>query len=331
MLATKAAALVPFLLTFVACANSSSGPRYFAFIDKTGQVKIRLEPSRAARSFSEGLAAVSVNGKWGFIKPDGQFAIPPQFGAVEDFSEGLALVTNATADRYWKKDTLFGYIDTSGRFVIEPRFNWASSFSEGLAPVCVGPCRNEDAVGARIGYINRNGQYVLPPIYSSSSPFSEGLARASRRPGILSPAGFIDHAGRFVIEPRFVFADGFSNGLAATSEGFINRKGEVVIASQPASEGGDFSGGWAAVLEGEKIVFIDITGQVKLRPQYQVGGFSEDLAAACPGNCGPSAIGSDQNWGYIDRAGRYVIRPQFGYKPKPFRNGLALVCFGCKG
>lgn len=305
-------------------------PPHLAFIDKTGQVRIRLQPSQGAHSFSEGLAAVSVNGKWGFVTADGQFVITPQFGWVDDFSEGLALVTSAPADQYWNRNTLFGYIDISGRYLIPARFNWALSFSEGLAPVCTGPCRNRDLPQARVGYIDRHGTYVLAPRYGHGGQFVEGLACASVDTGTKALLGFVDKSGEFVIEPRFMWAHEFSSGLAATSSGFINHIGEVVIARQPASQDGDFSGNWAAVRDGKRIVFVDTTGRVRLRPNCEdVGAFSEDLAAACASNCGMSASG--QNWGYIDRTGKFVIKPQFGYRPGPFRNGLALVCFGCKG
>jgi hypothetical protein len=268
----------------------------------------------------------------GFIDSGGQFVIPAKFGSVDDFSEGLALVTPALADEYWNKNTLFGYINMSGQYVIPPRFNWALSFSDGLAPVCTGPCRNKDLSKARIGYIDRNGKYVLPARYGEGCRFSEGLACASPDAGLHALQGFIDRSGEFVIKPRFTWASEFSNGLAATNDGFITHHGDVVIARQPASQDGDFSEGWAAVMDGERLVFVDTEGKVRLRPNDEaVGSFSEDLAPACPSNCGPSALGSGQNWGFIDRAGKFVIKPQFGYRPAPFRNGLALVCLGCKG
>ena len=324
------------VLLCLTCALLSScrtpGRPYHAFIDKSGQFKIRLQPSQSARSFSEGLAAVSVNGRWGFINLDGQFVVPPQFGWVEDFSEGLAVVTPAPADEYWNKSTLFGYIDASGRYVIPPSFNWAGPFSDGLAPVCVGSCRGKDLPERRVGYIDRHGDYVLPARYGDGSRFSEGLACASLTAGLHTMHGFIDKSGRFVIEPRFIWANEFSNSLAATDQGFINHHGNVVIGREPASQDGDFSEGWAAVMDGERLVFVDTEGKVRLRPNNEaVGSFSEDLAPACPSNCGPSALGSGQNWGFIDRAGKFVIKPQFGYRPAPFRNGLALVCLGCKG
>ncbi len=323
----------PFLLLYCGLLNGCRSDRpFYAFIDRSGLVKIRLNPSQTARSFSEGLAAVSVNGKWGFIDSGGQFAIPPQFGWVGDFSEGRALVTSAPADQYWNKNTLFGYINTSGQFVIPPRFNWALAFSDGLAPFCIGPCRNEGLSHARIGYIDHLGAIVLAPSYPEANQFSEGLACATRDVGLKALKGFINKSGQFVVEPRFMWAGEFRNGLAATDLGFVNHHGDVVISSQAAGDAREFREGLAAVEDGERTAFIDIQGRVILRPICEaVGQFSEDLAPACPRNCGPSELGFGQNWGYIDKSGKFALKPQFGYKPEPFRNGLALVCFGCKG
>ncbi|MCC6539401.1 MAG: WG repeat-containing protein [Bryobacterales bacterium] len=142
------------LLLTVGCARHSS-PVHQAFIDRTGKVILRLPPQHWARSFSSGLAAVSVNGKYGFIDRQGKFIISPKFGGVREFHEGLAAVTSAESKDYWKQDTLFGFIDQTGQYVIPPQFNWVGDFSEGLAPVCIGACRGTSA-NERAGYIDRN-------------------------------------------------------------------------------------------------------------------------------------------------------------------------------
>jgi hypothetical protein len=156
------------------------------------------------------------------------------------------------------------------------------------------------------------------------------LACASLGSGLNARQGFINKSGVFVVEPRYLWAHDFANGLAATDQGFANHTGEVVIPKQPANQGGDFSDGWAAISEAGSIAYVDVTGKVVLRLPYQAAGpFAHDLAPACASDCGPS--GSDRTWGYINRAGQFAIKPQFGYRPEPFRNGLALVCFGCTG
>jgi hypothetical protein len=45
-------------------------------------------------SFNEGLAAVSQNGKWGFIATWGTVLIPFMFDAALMFNEGVGVVAN---------------------------------------------------------------------------------------------------------------------------------------------------------------------------------------------------------------------------------------------
>jgi hypothetical protein len=318
-------------------ASCRHEPPDFAFIDQCGRVRIRLQPGQEATSFSEGLAAVSRDGRWGYIDTSGAWVIPPQFGAARDFSEGLALVTNALPSEYSSKTAQFGFIDRTGKFVIAPRFNWAWSFSDGLAAVCTGPCQIPELGAARpsYGYINKDGDYVIEPKWEFAGPFSEGRAWVSERPVLVGgklvdyqqpTERLIDRAGKFVSGARFQWGVRFSHGLAETDRGYVNRAGDVVIAWPLPGTEESFAEGWAGVTEGGRTVFIDTTGKVALRPDCQyANSFSEGLAAACKND-----RGYENGWGYIDRTGKFVIPPQFHHSLGPFRNGLTLVCFGCK-
>src|SRR5436190_22646358 len=94
----------------------------------TCQTMFKIQPQfDEAQPFMEGLAAVAIGHKFGFINPAGAFAIQRMFDEVDGgFSEGLAPVC---VDDKW------GYVDLGGRFVISPRFDQARPFREGLAGV----------------------------------------------------------------------------------------------------------------------------------------------------------------------------------------------------
>lgn len=118
----------------------------WTYINSTGQA-VMLPTFQAAQPFSEGLAGVKIDGKWGFVKPTGEFAIAPQFyapqaaspdgelaepssvDAVQPFRQGLAV---ARLGKY------AGFIDQRGNFVILPQFADAESFELGYARVNVG-------------------------------------------------------------------------------------------------------------------------------------------------------------------------------------------------
>ena len=66
-----------------------------------------------ANPFSEGLAAVRIDGRYGFIDTAGRFAIAPRFQAAGDFSHGYAEV---------RLDNASGIVDRTGRLVVPAQF-----------------------------------------------------------------------------------------------------------------------------------------------------------------------------------------------------------------
>ena len=66
-----------------------------------------------ADGFSEGLAAVKVKDRWGYINTDGEMVIPPRFFRATSFVDGLALVDTGN---FWS------YIDTNGSVVRDDVF-----------------------------------------------------------------------------------------------------------------------------------------------------------------------------------------------------------------
>ena len=57
------------------------------------QYSIAIDPQyEDAQAFSEGLAAVQKNGKWGYINEDGEVVIPFEYDIAFVFNEGLAVV-----------------------------------------------------------------------------------------------------------------------------------------------------------------------------------------------------------------------------------------------
>ncbi len=131
-----------------------------------------------AMSFSDGLAVVKLNGKFGCIDIAGETMIPYRYDMIYSFAEGLAAV---------KTNGKWGFIDKSGASVIPYRFDDAKSFSEGMAPVLF---------NGKWGFIDRNGKSILPYKYDSANSFSEGLANVQ----ISGKWGFIDITGNWYNE-----------------------------------------------------------------------------------------------------------------------------------
>jgi hypothetical protein len=213
-----------------------------------------------------------------------------------------------------QKDGKWGYIDRAGRVAIAPRFERAERFSEGLAAV---------VLDGQHGYVDPAGAMALIPEQGPAGPvhrpFKDGLAAVRRESGV----GFIDRSGKLVIPARFTSAEDFSEGLAfacgGVGCGYIDRTGRGVLG--PGFLGGTpFRGGIAAVWIGKadmmtkRYVLYD-RDRGRLTGDWEnVGSFSESLVA----------VRSQGRWGYVDRAGRGVIRPRFSGAGE-FSEGLAPV------
>ncbi|VAX27313.1 hypothetical protein MNBD_NITROSPINAE05-1225 [hydrothermal vent metagenome] len=148
-------------------------------------------------SFHEGLAAVRIGDKYGYIDKDGRVVIKPRFDYAQIFSEGLARIV-------MKKRS--GYIDKTGKTLIQPRFHKGFKFSDGLARVCAPPKNPtslfriarflgwKDHYAYPCGYIDRTGKRVIDYQFLPASGFENGYAKVTTLDGT---QGYIDHSGKF--------------------------------------------------------------------------------------------------------------------------------------
>lgn len=269
------------------------------YIDGTGRM-ITEKFENCGDSFSDGLAAVGLGGKYGYIDKLGRIAIKPQFDLAQSFSEGLAGVE--VGEKY-------GYIDRTGQFVIDPQFDYVEPFSEGLAKIMTR--------GAEfLGFVNRAGKTVIGPLDGvefKPGGFSEGLAVVS----VGGKFGYVDKTGSLAILPKFDYAGAFSEGRAFVVQdgkiGYINSQGQWAInprfAFRPGSEPdaietaiilGTYSQGLAAIRVGETWGYINKQGAFVIAPRF-------DRAYHFEGPLAAVQLGAKR--GYIDKTGRYVWKP----------------------
>jgi hypothetical protein len=102
--------------------------------------------------------------------------------------------------------------------------------------------------------------------------------------------------------------------------GYIDSTGKVVI--KPQFDGGSkyFSEGLASVEVESKWSYIDTTGVLVIKPQFDE---AEDF-----GN-GLAPVQINSKWGYIDKKGKIVIQMQYN-RAESFYGGLALVMVDSK-
>ncbi len=100
---------------------------FYYLVNAKGK-KVDKVPYGFASEFSEGLAVVEKNMKFGYIDTTGTVVIPLKFYDAGPFRNGKAYAFNGYG---------YGYIDKSGTFTIDPKYKYAQSFDGDLAKVHV--------------------------------------------------------------------------------------------------------------------------------------------------------------------------------------------------
>lgn len=207
-------------------------------IDKDGGVIFSIRCQKV-EEFSEDMAAVLVNGKYGYINNKGQIVIQPKFDEALGFSNGLACV---------EMSGKWGFIDNSGKFVISPRFLKANNYFVGEKIFCYSETLDGTRVYVPSEYeikepvafvtennndspklINKKGEEIKTKCGQKFSVMSSGNLALAFSGG---KWGFIDRDGKFAIPPKFQDGDEFQNGLALVEFKneymYINEKGHRV-------------------------------------------------------------------------------------------------------
>jgi hypothetical protein len=146
--------------------------------------------------------------------------------------------------------------------------------------------------------------------------------------------GYINRKGEIVIAPQFEFTLPFSEGLAAVCIdsrkcGYIDETGKFIINPQFQSVS-RFSEGLAAVVTEGKVGYIDKTGKYVINPQFEAKrGGPGMMDALYTFNEGLARVNVGDKYGFIDKTGKILINPQFD-DAMPFFDGLAAARIGEK-
>ncbi|BAT53659.1 hypothetical protein NOS3756_26200 [Nostoc sp. NIES-3756] len=321
----------------------------WGFINLQGQIAIPPEYDETSLSFSEGLAGVKLNGQWGFINQSNELVIPYQYDNGEKFSGGVANVevnglwgvinregkwvirpVEKYPIRFFQGITQLNLMsfDQSGQPIGNPNIYWdksgqlvgnfysppqlAKEFQEGLAIVEIFRQDSPPVVTTseysllnwnKCGFQDKQGKIVIEPQFNGCKNFSQGLAAVKVVKGVGDKFdtkwGYIDKTSKFVISPQFDYADSLfeERGLVVSHGkiGFIDKTGKVVINPQ-------FDPGTTLISSSEylKSKFKQYPDQ--LQPsEVMPYRFSNGLAV----------VGKNNKCGYIDKAGKFAIQPQF--------------------
>lgn len=261
-------------------------------------------------AFSNHLVKVNHNGMFGYVNYYGTIRVHEKYTALNSFSEDLAVAY---------KDGAACYVDAAGNEVITLGVCEAHDFSQGRARIV----DNKDGHNNTY-FIDKTGKSVIMLGNTAADDFqSVGLAKIYRN-GLI---GLIDVNGNNVNHVMFSVLRNFKEGLAYCEwtdangfhKGYLNTKGQLQIAGLNTSYVySDFSDGMAKVYDPatSQVGYIDTTGWLAVYCQYEDG---DDFCN------GVARIKRAGKWGYINKANRYTVQPEYDYLGSNITEGDIVV------
>ncbi len=283
------------------------------------------------RDFSEGLAAVKKDNKWGFVNLKGKKVISTKYDDCRDFSNGFAAI---------EVKNKWGFIDRKGKRLVTPKYYIVKDFSEGYAHVAIWLnviLRNRKYNSyydlLKWGVVNSLGVEVVTPQYEYIGKFQDGYAIVSTQSLWQNEKywGIIDTNGEAIIYPRYEACHNFSEGLAAVrcngKWGFSDTNGDEVIPPLFYQVVQDFENGYAMVrtcYEGS-LFYINKQGRLVIKKSEMDILLSEIYETYRDFSEGLAAVKLNGKWGFINAEGVEVIVPQYAEVVQDFCDGLAIV------
>lgn len=259
-------------------------------------------------NFSEGMAAMAQNRKYGFVDTTGKVVVPFKYDKVESFINGIAKVwvgwryvgyinrkgeeiipadfeamDQANLRRYHNKyiiglrDSIYHVFDYSGKEIDSLNYERVGEFDANDKSFLV-------SNNGKWGSLDSNFQVKIPIEYESLEIIFPDKIAASQNNKI----GIIDREGKaissFIFDWIAPFQDGYMNGLAlvgtAGKTGLINGYGNLIIPAE-YDEIGEFSNGLAIVRKNDKYGFANSKGREIVPTIYDkiepFNGFSAEV------------------------------------------------------
>jgi hypothetical protein len=303
------------------------------YVDRTTRQEIIPARFENAGPFSEGLAAVRVDGRYGYVDGRGEIVIEPKFDFAGAFYQGLAEVVVGRGA---------GVIDRTGTIVVPPRFQRAVPWTKDVIVVEEGTwgggrlgampdlpgLKGGDHYLRNVGFYHVGGYWVLRPSLAGVRWFgSEGAGFIWATRHGREPYGLIASDGTWKIEPEYEYAGALSDGLAVVRQrrdgvtwtGAIDASGKVVIPLPTLALFG-WLDGWGMARESYqsgKYALLDMSGKV-------LGGFFDQVRR--PEEKGEVAtVLIDGRWKGIDRAGNLGPNPRNGRVAASCPNAFRIV------
>jgi len=242
-------------------------------------------------------------GKWGLMRLDGSFIIPPKFSYMSEPVEG--------SFTYLLKDK-WGLMDTTAKELLPAAYHFLHD------PGPASPLLIQEQRAHKLSILDMKGQFVTSLILDERNPdyqdfsinalgkLSEGYIPFRHR----RLWGFLHLSGKVAIPPQYVEVGDFQEGIARvkTQEGwqYIDSSGQV-LHDKTYRDARDVYRGVAVVRPSNERewVLIRPDGQKVSRLTFmEVQPFYEGKAIA-------RSTKNKENWGIIDTTGNWVLPPEY--------------------
>jgi hypothetical protein len=289
------------------------------FIDIEGKVitdaiydetKYYIGASSMSSGFSQGMAPVKRNGKWGYIDMKGNAATDFEYEDADLFNDGLARIT---------LNGKYGYINKTGEIVIEPQYESSSEFHDGVAAAML---------NNKYGFISKRGEWIIKPIYDSVdfgrydrywtkssmlqitvndltgiAKVEKGMVKIIVEPKYTNLFPFYEGEAKFVI----LYKDKDGQYGSERTEGFINKDGAEIFKWSSKDEEGEM---YEYISEGMRLYrnskklwgFVDINFKTVIPCLYER---AEQFYS------GFALIYKGDKVGLVDKKGKVLIEPKY--------------------
>ncbi|MGB3617294.1 MAG: WG repeat-containing protein, partial [Catalinimonas sp.] len=312
--------------------TNGTGRSGYALYDSLGN-QILPPLYEALGTFSQGLCAVKVRGRWGYVDPKGLMAVEPRFDSAGAF-------VTAGGHAYAPAWVLgkMGLIDRRGDWYVRPQY-------EALRPVPDRPDRfvavsrhhqrlidtdglfrhQADTLEPRAGgyvWVRKGGHWgvigpkdrmLIKPAYDtivSLGNYELFTVRTGDRWGLLDAGGGVLMAPDDRYRAMLTLTEGLVGVHIDRGWGFVDDRGRLLIANR-YEEVRPFSEARAAVVISGNWGYIDLSERLVVQPYYEAAG---------PFRRGLARVRRDGRWGFIDPAGQVVL-PLTSDTIRPTGNG----------
>ncbi len=302
----------------------------WGFVDRTGTVSIEPKYDDAKDAWN-GLMAVNYEGRWGYINPAGEEAIPFIYKQGYNFSDSRAFVQN------FRNEWLL--IDKTGAIIDSLHYLSFADFVDGYA--IVGDSHNK-------GIIDKSGKLVVPLSYPSITAISKNrfIVKTGNGYGVIAADNQVLLAAEY--NKIYPPSDGVFRVKMDNRYSYIDEDTYKPFGSSTFDKALDFYQGHTVIqddiyqvvnksfkvvkiLDADKVSYVGNNkwsykrngswgllandGTTLTPPKYDLlNRFSDDMLA----------FSIADKWGYLDKMGNERIRPRY-VLAWDFKDGLARV------